>query len=416
MQTGKKPPVKRLPRPDDEQQEKAKQLVLDVFQTEMAMAKKGDTRTALARKLLMQARNSNDSPATRYVLLQMSGEMAAEAGELELALNAADELTAWFDVPASAIKLDALLSVPPPKIAVGVRSRAVDRWRVRTAWRDECRRRTIRPRAARAAKVAMAIAHTSKDAAVAKAASKRGKEIAALAKSFEDMQPQFSALRQDPSDAAANLAVGKWYCLTKEDWDKGLPLLAAGSDPDLKAVAALEQTKPTGADEMMHIADLWWEMSEVQTDANAKKAMAKRATYWYTAAEPRLTGLAKTKVQQRLSAGPRIHKTIQVSSRTCIGNAARELPAAAATGIEVHKGQRVTIHARGKWQISKKAKPVGAERLVVAIGSTDKPALQSVGGDQQEFMAEASGELFLGIRDTTPDGNSGHLDVDVEVK
>ena len=413
MQTGKKPPVKRLPRPDDEQQEKARQLVLDVFQTELAMAKKGDSRTALARKLLMQARNSSDSPATRYVLLQMSSEMAAEAGDLELALNAADELAAGFDVPASATKLDALLSVSPPKIPIGVRSRAVD---LALHVADECASADDYDRAAQAARAAAAIARTAKDAAVAKAASKRGKEIAALAKSFEDMQPQLSALRQDPNDAAANLAVGRWYCLAKEDWEKGLPLLAAGSDPELKTIAAQEQLNPTSGSAMAKLGDLWWELSETQTDATSKKAMAKRATYWYTAAEPRLTGLAKTKVQLRLQAGPRIHKTVQVSSRTCIGNAARELPAAAATGIEVHKGQRVTIHARGKWQISKKAKPVGAERLVVAIGSADKPALQTVRGDQQEFAAEASGELFLGIRDSTPDGNSGHLEVDVEVK
>jgi hypothetical protein len=408
-----KPAVKRVPPPDAGAREKAQRLVADIFQADLAAAKKGENRVPLARQLLNQARQTGDDPAARYVLLQMSSELAAEGGDLELALSAADELAANYEVEAAAVKLDALAAVVPAKISAGSKAHAVE-LALRVA--DACVEADDYDRAAQAAKMVMAIAHTSKDAGVSKIASRRSKEIGALAKSFEAIGTQLAALRRDPGDADANLAVGKWYCLTKEDWDKGLPLLAAGSDPELKAVAALEQLKPTGATEMAHIADLWWSLSEQQPDAIEKKSIAKRAVYWYAAAEPQLQGLAKVKAQQRLSAGPRIHKTIHVSAKTCIGNAARTLPAAAASGIEVRKGQRVTIRARGKWQLSKKGKPVGAERLVVAVGSADKPALQTVSGDQQEFTAQTGGELFLGIHDSSPSGNSGHMEVEIEVK
>ena len=53
-------------------------------------------------------------------------------------------------------------------------------------------------------------------------------------------------LKANPGDTAAHLALGRYFCLVKGDWEAGLPHLAQGDDPDLKALAEedLKQTPP----------------------------------------------------------------------------------------------------------------------------------------------------------------------------
>lgn len=58
------------------------------------------------------------------------------------------------------------------------------------------------------------------------------------------MKPQLVALKLDPANPEANLAVGRWYCFSNDDWEDGLPLLAAGSDANLKAVATGDLSQP----------------------------------------------------------------------------------------------------------------------------------------------------------------------------
>ena len=44
-----------------------------------------------------------------------------------------------------------------------------------------------------------------------------------------------AALQQDPEEPAGeSCSVGRYLCFSKGDWEKGLPLLARGSDETLK--------------------------------------------------------------------------------------------------------------------------------------------------------------------------------------
>ena len=71
-----------------------------------------------------------------------------------------------------------------------------------------------------------------------------------------------AALEKNRDDAAANLAVGKFYCFSKGDWEKGLPLLARGADAALKSVAEKEQANPNTAEERLGLADQWWQLAD----------------------------------------------------------------------------------------------------------------------------------------------------------
>src|SRR5262249_29175702 len=48
------------------------------------------------------------------------------------------------------------------------------------------------------------------------------------ASAFDNIKQFAARLRDNPNDAEANLVMGKFLCLTKNDWAAGLPLLAQG--------------------------------------------------------------------------------------------------------------------------------------------------------------------------------------------
>ena len=71
-------------------------------------------------------------------------------------------------------------------------------------------------------------------------------------------------LKTSPDDVASCTVVGRHLCLTKDDWDQGLALLAKGSDPALKSLAQrdLEQVQTPHA--LAELAGDWWACSEKQ--------------------------------------------------------------------------------------------------------------------------------------------------------
>jgi hypothetical protein len=129
-------------------------------------------------------------------------------------------------------------------------------------------------------------------------AKAKKKEIFAKAHSNPVVQAILKLLDL-PDDADANALVGKYFCLEAGNWDIGIPLLAHGSDAELKAIAELEMQRPDGATQQVEIADRWSALSKKAKPGPLEKLLA-RAVLWYATAEPSLTGITKERVAQRI--------------------------------------------------------------------------------------------------------------------
>lgn len=105
-------------------------------------------------------------------------------------------------------------------------------------------------------------------------------------------------LRAEPANPEANAATGKYLCFVKGDWDRGVLMLALGSDPSLKAIAEkeLDELTPTRPEQ---VGDGWWERAEEEVGTIQKRTRA-RAAYWYRKALPGLSGFARDLIQKRL--------------------------------------------------------------------------------------------------------------------
>ena len=107
-------------------------------------------------------------------------------------------------------------------------------------------------------------------------------------------------LKSHPDDAEANLAVGRWYCVNKDDWEKGLPGLAKGGDSELCQTAQEDLKSPEGAEAQLKLADAWWDLAAKARGA-LQDALRLRAGYWYKQLLGEATGgLVRVKIQKRL--------------------------------------------------------------------------------------------------------------------
>jgi hypothetical protein len=106
-------------------------------------------------------------------------------------------------------------------------------------------------------------------------------------------------LESDPGNAEAHLVLGRWYCFSRNEWEKGVPMLALGKDPALKALAAKELEGAGSTDAQLALGDGWWELAEKVNDDSAA-AMRARAVYWYAKAAPNLSGVTRMRVEQRM--------------------------------------------------------------------------------------------------------------------
>ncbi len=93
--------------------------------------------------------------------------------------------------------------------------------------------------------------------------------------------------------------VGRCYCLD-DDWKKGLPHLAKGSDAPLRQLAEQDLASPKETIAQIGLADAWWTLGEARQGEEAD-ALLLRAGYWYDRARGQLTsGFNRLKVEKRL--------------------------------------------------------------------------------------------------------------------
>ena len=99
----KKAPAKKLDPPSADEQKRLIREIDEVYKP--GEAKDQAAKTALARKLLEDGRKNEANRAEQFVLLRRAGEIACDAGEADLMLEAVDAIAAaGFDIRSVQVK------------------------------------------------------------------------------------------------------------------------------------------------------------------------------------------------------------------------------------------------------------------------------------------------------------------------
>jgi hypothetical protein len=269
-------------------------LIRDLYKADYAKKKPQDLLD-LSAKLLQEAGETKDDAAARFVLLREARDLAAQAGSAPACLEAIDELAKEYDIDAPAMKAEWLAATSRAATATGSLPVA-----------DACLGLIDEALAADNYELALRLLATAADAArkgrslaLSSKIEARRKEVQASQKEFDEVKEARAKLRQTPDDPDASLAVGKYLCLVRGDWKKGLPLLAKGSNAALKEVAEKEADPPAEAEAQVRLGDGWWDLAG-KAMGRTKAQLLARAVYWYEQAVPQLKGLAKARVEKRL--------------------------------------------------------------------------------------------------------------------
>lgn len=295
-------PVAKLPAPSEEDQAAASKTIRAVYEAEYA-SKKPDEIIALSDKLLEAAGQDGVTPVEKYVLLRDAGTLAAGAGDGARAVGAADALASAFHVKSLALKLSLVQAAAR---ATGIREaeRSMGTAEAALNLADDAVAMGDFDSAMRCATVADAVAKHVGDAQFSAFVAGRAGEVRRVRGEYAKLEPVFERLRHDSDDAAANLKVGRFHCLSVGHWDKGLPHLAKGTDVTLKALAEKERAGPQDVAARVDLADGWWEVAKREPGPTGARAKAHAAD-WYRRAATDAKGVMLAKVKQRLAqAGP----------------------------------------------------------------------------------------------------------------
>ncbi|MDB5291171.1 MAG: hypothetical protein JWL69_2412 [Phycisphaerales bacterium] len=284
-------PATSLPIPNGKDLARSRELMKEVYAAELGDHTVGGRRD-FCSKLLTEAAKYDDHPADKFVVLAGAISAAEEAGDLPASFKAADQLAAAFQIDVRLVKANAALKLPVKAYASAENvAAALDVLSQLTAAEDF----------STAAHLSSLVqSGVTNDAAQTRLVQSRKKEIDAIRTAREKLMPQLEKLKTAPDDPPANLAAGLYYCFTVEQWDRGLPMLAKGSDAVLSGLAKTELSKPSAADAIARLGDEWWAVALKETGINHAH-IDRHAAWLYRRARDGVSGLQQTLIDKRIA-------------------------------------------------------------------------------------------------------------------
>jgi len=284
----------KAPVPSAETQQKALALIKEVYRKQYEAAKTSAQKEDFAKKLFQRAGETANT-TNKYALLRVARDLSIQAAG-PTAFDAVDEMSKHYQIDGLAMQ-SKVLAAYAKKAKRSTENKAVAEKAL--ALTERALAEYNLSVATQLGEIALSTARKARDTTLLKKVVAVNKKTEGLAKATEGIKEALAKLDVDPTDPAANLQVGKFYCFVRGDWDKGLSYLALGNDPRLKTLAVKELEGPKDVNEQTALGDGWWDLSE-KADETTKKQLRARAGYWYRKAVPKLTGLMKDKVEGRI--------------------------------------------------------------------------------------------------------------------
>ncbi len=288
---------RKIPAPSFGDQLLAKGQIKEIFKQEYDQTSPA-SKLSLADKLIRLALETTDDSIRRYVLLREARDLAIQAAEPGTALRAIDLLVKDYLVDGLVLREETLSATSKDVRSTEAARSATERT---LSLVDEAIATDRYDIAARLVSAGTKLAQKTKDSAVLSRARSLEAHAGTLQREHSRLEVSRKALGENPSDPAANAALGNFYCFLKGDWKRGLPHLSKSNDPRLKALAEMELSEPKAVAGQTDLATEWSMLAEKQT-ATLKQAMEGRALLWYETAYPKLSGLEKAEVGRKISA------------------------------------------------------------------------------------------------------------------
>jgi hypothetical protein len=256
-----------------------------------------EAKALIARELLTRSAIAQD-PVRELASLRVAAELATEAQDFAMALEACGKMGERFEMATLPTKVELL--------AKGSHQNALPGGSARLA--DACIATGFEALAQDEYEQGIALADMGKSAAQASAnrhlikqAQWLETELTRCRTGYAQVKKLVERLRQQPGNAEANLRVGEFLCFTKNDWQIGLPMVAHGNDEGLRSIVEKELgQKSLKPPEQVALGDRWWALAAASTN-QLQLAFQRRARYWYLKAIAQARGAEKARLREQLA-------------------------------------------------------------------------------------------------------------------
>lgn len=266
--------VSKTPLPDEARVAQCESKIKEKY--EHQINGKAEDKQHAAADLYDQSMNETDS-AMELADLRIAARLTAEAANYTRAMQICDRMNDRFEIAILPIKADLLSSAASDSHAPKNKSDLTD---VCLATGFQAIAANDYASAGKMVALAKVSAAQSGDAHLVWQADFLANQTTNCASAFDKVKQFAVRLRDNPTDAAASLVMGKFLCFTKSNWAAGLPLLAQGNDAALKQIANDELSiPPKDASQQIALGKSWWALSTA-APANEKQFYAERARYW----------------------------------------------------------------------------------------------------------------------------------------
>jgi hypothetical protein len=301
------PPKKpvRLPVPPDEDLAKARDQLREIYEQEYRNSKSSQQRQKLATKMLADAPRVEGDAAAYHEILRMVREIAVQVGDMATALKAVELLETKLELPPLTLRLKTLDELATAKgnsiQGAGQLAAEVEKVLVSAYEGDDL------VTALEAHRIYIGILRQGNDRVrLARAAGYRS-AILEAEKTYKLVPAALSALAGNAENTEANEVAGRYFCLVKEQWDIGLPMMARGQDLKLRILARMDLEKDKTSPQTVQLADQYWDLAEEYKHPQ-RRSLQLRAAFHYAGAIPYLTpGIDLVKAEKRIEEVKRIY-------------------------------------------------------------------------------------------------------------
>ncbi len=305
------PPPKRpvrLPVPPDEELAKAREQLREIFHEEYKQSKSKGERQRVAVKMLGDAPRLENDAAAYHELLQTVRQIAVQAGDIGTALKAVELMETKLELPPLLLRLQTLdeLTGAVGESSQGAGQLAAEAEKVFvSAYEGD-----DYPTALEAHRIHMGMLRQNDNRndrwKTAKAAAYRPL-IEEAQRVYKLVPAALSALATNAENTEANGVAGKYFCLVKEQWEVGLPMLARGPDLKLRILARMDLEKGKSGPETVQLADQYWELAQDYKQPQ-RRSLELRAAFHYAGARGFLMpGVDLVKAEKRIEEANRLY-------------------------------------------------------------------------------------------------------------
>jgi len=295
---GQTSPPARLPVPAQSAMEKARSLLRERYKPDYEQANSAAQKGALARTLYSKAMGAAGWPAAQFVLFALARDIALRGEDLELALMAIDGTGERFQTEPFKEKVDVVRRMSREKMERASRRSLLEQSLELMRWAIDQDSFDL---AEELGEIAQRQLGTVRDKPLLQALQARRSDLAQVRKAAGEIASIKEKLQAEPADPKANQELGRYLCLVRGQWAKGLPALARSGTPKLKTLAQGELAPPKDLAGQVALADGWFEMAGKEKGIASKQAQL-RAAYWYAKALRQAQGPSSAQLRQRLHA------------------------------------------------------------------------------------------------------------------